>query len=243
MNDDLMLTLLTHGSETIYIPAVFRGKTYQIPACRKSEEEDFRISHNTLMYFYRKIKEEHRDVRVMIRPEFSYISVGYCIAAALIQTKEGDSDVYFGENRVTVSSKLTDKDSPFQIAVNRAEDKAISTEVFGLVSRYFDKNGTPVIFQTGEPIPVSDASNNASQSPVSSGDVAAQGSGLNSVELKEYEKLGNIEVKVNSNGKKEVRIIRDMGDKLLEYFATNSADEQFKKNVSRFLELRRKNGK
>ena len=115
--------------------------------------------------------------------------------------------------------------------------------MFGLVSRYFDKNGTPVIFQTGEPIPVSDASSNASQPPVSSGDGATQGSGLNSVEMKEYEKLGNIEVKVNSNGKKEVRIIRDMGDKLLEYFATNSADEQFKKNVSRFLELRRKNGK
>ena len=145
VTDNEMLALLTKGMETVYLNASYKNASYQIPACRKSPNENYRVSHSTLLYFYRKLKRQFNDVRIVMHPEWKYYSLGYSVAACSVVTKDGESDLYFGENRVTTFSARVDADNPFQIAVNRAMDKAIYYEIFGLPSRYFDSDGFPVL--------------------------------------------------------------------------------------------------
>ena len=145
-NDDEMIRLLTQGLDTVMVNVRYKNHAFQIPACRKNPNESYRISHRTLLYFYQKLRRECRDVKICMKPEWKKCEVNYSIAACTVVTQDGESDLYFGENRVTTFSSGVDSNSPFQIAVNRAMDKAIFYEIFGLPSRYFDNDGNSILF-------------------------------------------------------------------------------------------------
>lgn len=229
MIDSNMIELLTKGMDTVMVPAKYKGSEFQIPACRLNCNDNYRISHATLLYFYRNLKRQYKDVCIQMKSEWNYVSVGYCIAACTVMTKDGESDLYFGENRVTTFSSSADTNNPFQIAVNRAMDKAIYYEIFGLPSRYFSSDGIPVLSGDADepmagqedtqpgietaaqkgPAPVQEAgteNTKSQQYPAAVTGSAQQGpfptpsaKGLNSVEEAEYEKLGKIVMKLQQN--------------------------------------------
>lgn len=253
-----MLALLTRGLDTIMITGTFKGKDYLIPACRKNDTENYRISHSTLMYFYRLAKKANRDLCIRVSNEIFSANRAYCIAACSVHTAEGDSDLYIGENAIDGYESVAEKFSPYQIALNRAEDKAIYTEVFGLQSRFYDSNGDPVLF-TGENVQ-SDATpddvregneKDAAQEDVTP-DEAPMQSGqddgpLNSVEKEELRKLGEevIQIKTKTGELKTIQFVK-MSNKVLECFANDPDSESTapgkKEKMLRLLELRRKGG-
>ena len=145
-SDEEMIRLLTQGLDTVMVNVRYKNHTFQIPACRKNSNESYRISHRTLLYFYQKLRRECRDVKICMKPEWKKCEVNYSIAACTVVTQDGESDLYFGENKQTPISTGVNSNSPFQIAVNRAMDKAIFYEIFGLPSRYFDNDGNSILF-------------------------------------------------------------------------------------------------
>lgn len=123
-SDEEMIRLLTQGLDTVMVNVRYKNHTFQIPACRKNSNESYRISHRTLLYFYQKLRRECRDVKICMKPEWKKCEVNYSIAACTVVTQDGESDLYFGENKQTPISTGVNSNSPFQIAVNRAMDKA-----------------------------------------------------------------------------------------------------------------------
>lgn len=257
MDDSIMIELLTKGMDTIMVPASYKGTEFQIPACRRNPGEHYRISHSTLLFFYRRMKRTYKDVQVQMRSEWNHISVGYCIAACNVVTKEGVSDLYFGENRVTTFSSRADADNPFQIAVNRAMDKAIFYEIFGLPSRYFSPDGMPVLSydedmtlsQGDADIEQSENTGGQNQAPQptvkeSSSQMSRQDpAGLNSIEEEEMSQLGKVKVPVYKDGIKKEMPLSNMSDKLLAYFSQNIQSEKdagLKKQIERLIALRAK---
>ena len=255
VTDNEMLALLTKGMETVYLNAAYKNASYQIPACRKSPNENYRVSHSTLLYFYRKLKRQFNDVRIVMHPEWKYYSLGYSVAACSVVTKDGESDLYFGENRVTTFSARVDADNPFQIAVNRAMDKAIYYEIFGLPSRYFDSDGFPVLSSDSDDMvqPASEAQNDKevssdaavqqpsapaqpqqpSQPAKQAQEKAAQeklagqnpGKDPGNGERQEFDELSVYEVKVRKEGKECLVPLKDLSDKVLRYLVDNCTPE------------------
>ena len=76
VTDNEMLALLTKGMDTVYLNASYKNASYQIPACRKSPNENYRVSHSTLLYFYRKLKMQDKEVRIVVHPKWQYYSLG-----------------------------------------------------------------------------------------------------------------------------------------------------------------------
>lgn len=250
-----MLALLTRGLDTIMITGTFKGKDYLIPACRRNDNEHYRISHSTLLYFYRLAKKANRDLCIRVSNEIFSANRAYCIAACSVHTAEGDSDLYIGENAIDGYESVAEKFSPYQIALNRAEDKAIYTEVFGLQSRFYDSNGDPVLF-TGEnvqydatPDDVREGNEkDAAQEDVTPDEAPMRGRQdddlLNSVEKEELCKLGEevIQIKTKSGEVKTIQFAK-MNNKVLKCFADSEATVPEKKEkMLRLLELRRKGG-
>lgn len=247
-NDDEMMRLLTQGMDTIFVTAQYNGVSYQIPACRKSPDEHFRISHRTLLHFYQKVRRKFRDVKICMEPAWKKCEVGYCIAACTVETKDGKSDLYFGENRVSTFTSTVDSNNPFQVAVNRAMDKAIFYEIFGLPSRFFDNEGNPVISkdidsyqkeeealgnnaqmtnqqpaQTVKQQPAPNGSNAAANTaaPVPQGNAPAGSNAPDQASLeKEFAELGAYTIPLrSSDGTTGNTPLKDVKVKILEYFS------------------------
>lgn len=244
MDENEMLALLTRGMDTRMVPVKFRKSEYQLPACRRGEEDNFRISHATLQFYFRKVKKEYLDIKLEMKKDYSYISLGYCIAACTLITKDGESDIYFGENRVSAVSSGADRDAPFQIAVNRAQDKVIYREIFGLESRYFTPDGKPVLYDDFLSQQDNNAETEENNSAVNCSNANGNGIGekiFDNKEIsKELQQLGQIKLRLNKDGKMGEYCLRDLSDKLLLYFTTAKETElSIKKQICRFLELKK----
>lgn len=247
-NHEEMMRLLTQGMDTMLIDAQYNNVHYQLPACRRRTDECFRISHKTLLYFYQIVRKRFKDVKICMEPAWKKCEVGYCIAACTVETKDGKSDLYFGENRVSTFTSSVDMNNPFQIAVNRAMDKAILYEIFGLPSRFFDNNGNPDLSkdsdnykeedgpanntqtsnqpqaaQTAKQQPAPIGSNAAANTatPVPQGNASAGSNAPDQAALeKEFAELGAYTIPLrSSDGTTGNTPLKDVKVKILEYFS------------------------
>jgi len=227
MKKDKFLELIVNGSEYIDVKAEFLGEKYVLPACRR-EDGVYRIPHKALEYMFKCIRDKHVDVRMCMDKEFLYISPTYCVAGCHLETQDGESEPHFGEIKVQMSSNEAEKNSPFNIAINRARDKVILKEVFGLYTRNYDAEGNPVLYE------------NETEEP--------EAPALNSVEQKEFEELGAHTVPIRkSDGSTVNATLSAMPDNLLQYIAA-SADPtgimaEHKQKAARYYELKEKAGK
>ncbi len=228
-----IIELLTKGLETINIPAQFNNQfnnlVFEIPACRVNGDPYFRITHNVLMYFYHVIQKKFPAVKLQMDENFSYISPSYCVAACYVEINGEKCDLHFGENKVTMASNDAEKQSPFNIAVNRAQDKAILKDLLGLATRIYHEDGTPILYRYDEEEPAE------AQAP----------KGLNSVEEDELRQLSELIIPVKtSDGKSGNLRVKDMPDALLKFIATASDPDGvygcYQQNVLRYIELRKK---
>lgn len=269
ITDEEMVRLLTQDMDTVFINASYRGLSLQIPACRKKTSENYRISHRTLLYFYQKVRRECRDVKIVMEPVWRKCEVGYCIAACTVETKDGKSDLYFGENRVTSFSSSVDTTSPFQIAVNRAMDKAIFYEIFNLPSRFYDGNGNPVLDTDIDVVRTDNGQANvdAAQAAAPQGpaqqpqatpsvqqDNAPTGQAQGNQQTdrmdalqKEFEELGKFTLSLRrSDGSSGDSPLSSLSDKVLSFLSqslsksTKDVEMERKAKIDRYLELRGK---
>ena len=190
--------------ECIYVTASFRKKEYKIPAY-KTVNGLYRIPHNALSMLYTKISEEHSDIRLEMDKQVLFISPTYCTAAYHLITKERVYETRVGENKIGIASSQAEKEAPFNIAVNRAQDKVILRDIFGLPTRLFDKNGRPIVYMTDDIFEDAEPEKR---------------SGLNSVEEDEFNKIGELNIRLNTkNGEQGLVKINCMSDSLLKFLA------------------------
>ena len=222
--------VLCSGMETIEIKAKCicgDNEYYAIPACRKTGEKYFRILHSTLEWFYKQAQEKHPEMKIVMETDLSCITPQYCVAGCHLRVDDMNYESYFGEMKVTMKSAEAEKMSPYNIAVNRARDKAILRDVFGLFSRTYLEDGTPYVNGIDGPDEEEEAA------PV-----------LNSVEKREFDELAGYTIPLRQGGKTGKVRLSEMSDNMLGYILS-AADpagvlEPHKPRIRRYMELRDK---
>lgn len=223
-----ILRLLTEGMEYILIPCRYQELSFELPACRSDEGAYYRIPHKALLYFYREVQKKY-NIHIKIDKDVTLMTQGYCVAGCYLQTENDVSDIHIGENKISFASTDAERTSPFCIAMNRAQDKVITKEVFGLLSRIYRADGTPVIYGIDD-MEILDDVNQPK---------------VNSLEMDEFERLSAVTITyTGSDGQPRNKAIGEMKEAMLQYIDqmpdADGTHQQEKSAVHRYLELKAK---
>ena len=108
----------------------------------------FRIPHKVLIEIFRmREAKDHLSLESGVIDGVVVInsSPGYCLTACRLVEDGFPHPVFFGEHKAGISKNSAEKNYPFSIALNRAQDKAI-LEWLGLPSQVFNQDGMPLFY-------------------------------------------------------------------------------------------------
>lgn len=257
---------LPDGVETIDIRVNIYGDDYDVPACEIKQEPGklpkYRITHKTLLHVFRFLCSQHQGLRMesgLIDGLFvGNASPSYCCTGCRISNGDVHRDTFYGETKVVYNSQEAERNNPFVIAINRAQDKAI-LDFLGLESQLFFKDGTPALYVDADDTAIDDAviehpekketaENKApDQKAAETSSVVISSNGvipepLTKSEEQELAASGKQTLKYRWNSEDLETPIEGTNEKVLYYF-TKSTDEKYaatRNIVVRYLELRAK---
>lgn len=252
---------LPDGMETIDIKINIYGDDYEIPACAIKQEPSkaprYRITHKTLLHVFRYLCSQHQGLRMesgLIDGLFvGNATPSYCYAGCRISNGDVHRDTFYGETKVVYNSQEAERNNPFVISLNRAQDKAI-LDFLGLESQSFFKDGTPALYVDVEDTAIDDAAVEHPEQRKEVEEKAEEKTGatissngiipdpLTKSEEQELLASGKQTLKYRWNSEDLETPIESTNEKVLYYF-TKSTDEKYtatKNIVVRYLTLRAK---
>lgn len=253
---------LPDGVKTIDIAIDVYGTTYQIPACEVRQDAGkvpkYRITHKTLLHIFRYMSSRHQGLRMesgLIDGLFiGKATPAYCCAGCRISNGDVHRDTFYGETKVQFQSQDAEKNNPFVISINRAQDKAI-LDFLGLESQTFYEDGRPALYADADDTSVDDL---AVEHPEQTGGEKTEGESaatlpaqlpdgnapepLTKAEEQEFLASGKQILKYRMNGEDHESPISETGETVLHYFAksTEGSYAPARNVVLRFLALRAK---
>lgn len=253
---------LPDGVETIDVKINIYGDDYEIPACEIKQDPSktprYRITHKTLLHVFRFLCSQHQGLRMesgLIDGQFiGKASPSYCCAGCRISNGDVHRDTFYGETKVVFNSQEAEKNNPFVVSINRAQDKAI-LDFLGLESQSFFKDGTPALYIEADDTAVDDATvehpeqQNTEEEKKASEEksvvISSNGNIPDSLTKAEEQELlasGKQMLKYRWNNEDQITPIENTNEKVLYYFS-KSTDERYtatRNIVVRYLELRAK---
>lgn len=244
---------LPDGVKTIDIRVNIYGEDYEIPACEIKQDASktprYRITHKTLIHVFRYLCDKHQGLRMesgLIDGLFiGKASPAYCCAGCRISNGDVHRDTFYGETKVQFQSQEAEKNNPFVVSVNRAQDKAI-LDFLGLESQSFFEDGSPALYVDIEDTAIDDVGiEHPEQEEKPEEVIPSDGNVPEPLTKSEEQELlasGKQVLKYRWNSEDQETAIEDTNEKVLFYFSKNT-DEKFaatRNVVARYLELRAK---
>lgn len=136
-NAKIIMLHVRKGEEVLAVPAVSQG-----------DDPCYRVPHKVLLELFRmREAKDHLTLESGVIDGTVVInsSPGYCLTACRLVEDGFPHPVFFGEHKTGISKNAAEKNYPFSIALNRAQDKAI-LEWLGMPSQVYDRNGNPLYY-------------------------------------------------------------------------------------------------
>ena len=222
----------------IQIPVKYREKDYLFTAYKRDEDGRslYILRHLELWNYFQDVLRTYKDVRISMPP----IEVGtqHNVVSCTITSEDHVTPLTFIGETVTRYLSNIGQTSPFQIAWNRAFDKA-ALEFFGILSKKFTEDGLPIIYSSDEEPDYNTPENSEATETEVKAKVDEPDEKKVEREKRELVVLGNSDIQIEYKKKLMTGKVKKLTESSLQKILEDTSQEGMarKKIVSKYIEL------